>query len=104
MAKYKVGDIIEGIVTGIENYGIFVSLNDGYSGLIHISEISNAYVKDPKDFAKIGESIEAKIIEINDDTKEVRLSIKKLNDKFQEIGSGFDLLKENLDKWIEEKL
>ena len=46
MSKYENGKIVVGCVTGIENYGIFVSLDEYYSGLIHISEVSNKFVKD----------------------------------------------------------
>ena len=46
---FNLGDIIEVTVTGIENYGIFVSVNDEYTGLIHISEIDNNFVKDIND-------------------------------------------------------
>ena len=54
---FNLGDIIEVTVTGIENYGIFVSVNDEYTGLIHISEIDNNFVKDINDYVKIGEKI-----------------------------------------------
>ena len=47
MNQYKKGEIVTGCVTGIEKYGIFVSLDDYYSGLIHISEISSFFVKNP---------------------------------------------------------
>ena len=47
MNQYKKGEIVTGCVTGIEKYGIFVSLDDYYSGLIHISEISDFFVKNP---------------------------------------------------------
>ena len=50
MSKYENGKIVTGCVTGIENYGIFVSLDEYYSGLIHISEISHGFVKDVHDF------------------------------------------------------
>ena len=49
MPKYKVGSIVEGTVTGIENYGVFVSLDEFYNGLIHISEISHGFVKNIND-------------------------------------------------------
>ena len=52
MGKYKVNDIVEGLVTGITEYGIFVSLDEYYSGLIHISEISDNFVRDINNFVK----------------------------------------------------
>ena len=67
MGKYKSGDIVTGCVTGIEKYGVFVSLDDYYSGLIHISEISDGFVRNIHDYVKIGETINAKVIEENED-------------------------------------
>ena len=69
MSKYKIGEIVIGCVTGIEKYGIFVGLDEYYSGLIHISEISNSYVKNIHDYVKIGESIKVKIVEENERDK-----------------------------------
>ena len=50
MNRYKVGDIVEGIVTGIQNYGAFVMLEDDIVGLIHISEVSSKFVRSIADF------------------------------------------------------
>ena len=63
MQKYKVNSIVKATVTGIESYGVFVTLDEYYSGLIHISEISHNYVKDINDYVKIGETIKAKVID-----------------------------------------
>ena len=112
MTKYKVGSIVTGSITGIEKYGVFVSLDDYYSGLIHISEISHNFVKDINDFVGLGETIRAKIIEIDNDTSHVKLSIKDVNykiskrkrEKIEEIGSGFSILKNNLDNWIKKSI
>lgn len=112
MSKYKVGNIVEGQVTGIESYGVFVSLDEYYNGLIHISEISNKFVKNIEDFVKVGETIKAKIIDVDEDLGQVKLSIKdigynKIRPKkmtIVEVGSGFGILHDNLDNWINEKL
>lgn len=109
--KYEDGKIVKGCVTGIENYGIFVSLDEYYSGLIHISEISNGFVKNVNDYVNIGETIKVKILEVDEENCHLKLSIKDFNyrmgnrkrNKIVETGTGFYLLKENLDKWIEEK-
>lgn len=109
MSKYVVGNIVTCLVTGIEKYGIFVSLDNYYSGLIHISEISNRYVKDISKIVKIGDIINAKILEVDDDTFHIKLSIKNIKyrenkynyKKINEIGSGFGILKDNLENWIE---
>lgn len=105
---FNLGDIIEVIVTGIENYGIFVSVNDEYTGLIHISEIDNNFVKDINDYVKIGEKIYANIIGIDHDNKHLNLSIKNMNYNDNENGtrnikesiSGFLPLHNKLDEWI----
>ena len=110
MGKYKKNEVVEGLVTGIEQYGIFVSLDEYYSGLIHISEISDGYVKDINNFVKVGETIKVRVIEIDDDSFHVKLSIKNLNyrvdhskSKITETGSGFEILAKSLPKWIDEK-
>ena len=108
MSKYEVGNIVTGNVTGIEKYGIFVSLDEYYSGLIHISEISDNFVRDVNDYVKYGYTIKAKIIEVDDDSFHVKLSIKDMNHKGKvknkrqiiETGSGFGILEDNLDNWI----
>ena len=110
MTKYKENEIVEGLVTGIEQYGIFVSLDEYYSGLIHISEISDGFVKDVNNFVNIGETIKVRILECDDDTFHVKLSIKNLNyrinrnkSKIIETGSGFEILKNSLPLWINER-
>ena len=110
MEKYYKDEIVEGLVTGIEQYGIFVSLDEYYSGLIHISEISDGYVRDVNNFVNIGETIRVKVLDSDDDTFHVKLSIKNIDyrinrdkSKIQETGSGFEVLKNSLNKWIEEK-
>ena len=79
MTKYKVGSTVTGNVTGIEKYGAFVSLDDYYSGLIHISEISDNFVRDINKFVNIGETIKVKVLDTDDETFHVKLSIKNLD-------------------------
>ena len=108
---YKNGDIIVGKVTGIEPYGIFVSLGDGETmGLIHISEVSHSFVRNIFDYAEIGQEMEAKVIGIDEESKHLKLSIKDLeNDllekdkKIHETTTGFDTLKSKLLGWINVK-
>ncbi len=107
---YKIGDIIKCTITGFKDYGIFVRINKEYNGLIHISEISESYVKNVADYGEIGEEIYAKILEIDDNTKQIKLSIKKLNYKVDgkniedEDLNGFLPLKKQLNIWINEKI
>lgn len=76
IGKYKVGDAVEGEVTGIVDFGIFVKLEEGLEGLVHISEIDWALVEDPRSLFKVGQKVTVKIIEIKDG--KVSLSIKAL--------------------------
>ena len=63
MEKYKVGDVVKGIVTGFEKYGVFLSFEDDYVGLIHISELSEHFVKDVTNYANLNDEIPCVIIE-----------------------------------------
>ena len=60
--QLEVGTIVEGKVSGITNFGAFVDLPNGKTGMVHISEVSTDFVKDIKDYLKIGQVIKAKII------------------------------------------
>ncbi len=107
MPKVKKGDTVKGKVSGIEDYGIFLLLDNGYSGLIHISEISDKFVKSIFDFVELGEIIKAKVLEVDEDNKKVKLTIKnfdyRVEDKKElENKNGFSPLREMLPKWIEE--
>ncbi len=110
MSYIKVGDIVEGQITGIMNYGVFVSLEDNYVGLIHISEVSNKFVKDLKEKFKVGDLIRVKVLSIDEDKLQVKLSIKKMTESFkykrkiEEKGRGFEPLEEKLSYWINESL
>jgi len=74
--NYSLGDIIEGEITGIVDFGVFVKLEDNFEGLIHISEIDWSLVESPSAYFKVGDKVRAKIIEIKDG--KVSLSIKAL--------------------------
>ena len=113
MEKYMKGKLLKGVVTGIEHYGVFVQFDDYYTGLIHISEISNGFVKDPGDFLKIGDVITVKIIDIDEKLGHLKLSIKDIpykdkkvyrKRKIKETSLGFKTLAYNLPIWIENNL
>ena len=76
----EVGSIVEGEVTGITNFGAFLQLPEGKSGLIHISEVSNVYVKDVHDFLKERQKVKAKVVSI-DARGKIGLSLKQLEEK-----------------------
>lgn len=111
--EYKEGNIIKCIVSGVEPYGIFVKIGEEYSGLIHISEISNKYVQNISDYVKINEIIYAKILIIDKKNFKMNLSIKDISYKMKSIGKrqkivetkrGFSTLAYKLPYWIEENL
>ncbi len=112
MTNYEKGDIIRGYVTGIEKYGAFVSLPDYYNGLIHISEISDGYIRDIHEYLKIGDLIYVKILEVDEAMNRMRLSIRGIDyrvdgseiEKIKEVGSGFKILEEHLDGWVSKKM
>ena len=72
----EVGKIVEGKVTGITNFGAFIQLNEGKTGLVHISEVAIEYVKDIKNHLKQGQVVKVKVLSIDNKGK-VSLSIKK---------------------------
>lgn len=74
--KYALGDTVEGEVTGTVDFGIFIKIEDGLEGLVHISEIDWSLVENPREIFRLGEKVKAKIIEVKDD--KISLSIKAL--------------------------
>ena len=109
--QYIVDNIVKGQVSGIEKYGIFINLDNGYSGLIHISEISSGYVKEVSDYVSVGDEIFCKILDVDKENKHLKLSIKEINyktdgseQKRHELSAGFNILKEQLPIWTKEKL
>ena len=74
---FEVGQIVEGKVTGIMNYGAFVDLGDNTSGMVHISEVAPVYVREIKDHLAVGQSVKVKILGIDEKGK-ISLSIKAL--------------------------
>ena len=71
----EVGSKVQGKVTGITNFGAFVELPEGVTGLVHISEVADSYVKDVNDHLKVGDQVEVKVI--SEKEGKISLSIKK---------------------------
>lgn len=78
--QLDVGMILTGKVTGITKYGVFVDIGSGKSGMVHISEVASAYVKEIRDFVTDGQEIKVKVLGISEDGK-ISLSIKQAEDK-----------------------
>ena len=108
----KEKDIVKVKITGIQKYGAFASLPNNYNGLIHISEISYGFVKNISDYINIGDDIYAEVVNINDESKKIKLSIKDIDYKksgirlkrMAETKKGFEPLRDHLDLWINEKI
>jgi len=113
--KYKPGSKVKGRVTSVTDFGIFVEIEEGIEGLIHVSEISYEKVASPKDFANVGDELEAVVLNVDMVEKKIALSIKALQTAMEkaeiasymgsqgEATSSFgDLLKEKLKKSTEE--
>lgn len=81
--QLEVGTILEGKVTGITKFGVFVELPEGKTGMVHISEVSSSYVTEITDHVKENQIVKVKVISIGEDGK-IRLSMKKLNEDEQE--------------------
>lgn len=106
---------LEGKITGIQPYGVFVSLNQQQQGLIHISEVKHGYISNVAEYLEIGEKIKVKIIDIDEYSQKISLSLrvydpplssnnhrkkKYFTNKYKQI--GFASLEAALPNWIEE--
>lgn len=78
---YPVGGLVKGIITNITDFGLFVEVEEGIEGLVHVSELSNKKVKTPAELYKEGEEIQAKIIHVSAEDRRLGLSIKQLKDE-----------------------
>ena len=74
--QLAIGDVLEGKVTGITKFGAFVKLDNNTTGLVHISEVADTYVKEISDFLNVGDTVTVKVVNIGDNGK-IGLSIKQ---------------------------
>ena len=77
-SKYEPGQLVTGKVTKITNFGVFVGLQDGLEGLLHISELADHKVENPEEIVKVGEEIEVKILRVDSDERKIGLSRKRV--------------------------
>ena len=113
--KYQTGIIVYGRVSGIRPYGAFVNFEGGISGLIHISELSNGFVRDIGSFVKVGDYVFCKIIDIDRKQRQLRLSYKALKRNrrssrykapflgLPEQKIGFQTIAEMMPIWLQEE-
>ena len=90
ISKYKVGEIVEGKVVKLLDFGAFVELEDGLEGLVHITEISDDRILKPSDVLNIGDRVKVKILEIDEEAKKMSLSIKAGNSASSEEISKYN--------------
>ncbi|MBI9091199.1 MAG: 30S ribosomal protein S1 [Desulfobacterium sp.] len=83
--RYKVGTEISGVVTNITDFGVFVELEEGIEGLVHVSEISKEKIKTPAGVYNMGDTITARVMNINSDERRIGLSIKRLDEEEDEV-------------------
>ncbi len=99
----KEGSIVKGRITAIKPYGAFVKIDEDYTGLIHISEFSDRYVRDIKDYVDVGDVVDLKVLSVAEDNK-VSLSYKRLHKRKKRyqirLKQGFKPLKKQLSQWI----
>ncbi|MDY0295062.1 MAG: S1 RNA-binding domain-containing protein [Acholeplasmataceae bacterium] len=102
----KINDQIICKITGIQSYGVFVSYQE-YSGLIHISELSDQYVSSIEEILCVGDEVEVVVLEIDEEQKRLKLSYKQANpvhpkiQKMVKIKIGFHTLSKALPHWVE---
>jgi small subunit ribosomal protein S1 len=77
-SKYQAGELVKGHVTKITNFGVFVGLEDGLEGLLHISELADHKVDNPEEIVKVGDEIEVKILRVDTDDRKIGLSRKRV--------------------------
>ena len=112
MNKFKEGDVVKARITAVERYGAFAAIDNEYSGLIHISEFTDKFVKSINDYVGIGDIINVKILNCDGKSNQLRLSAKDVNpnlyknkkNKIKETVFGFYLLKSALPGWIDKKM
>ena len=114
---YKVGDILIGKVNQVRPYALFLTFEDGRNGLLHISELSDNYIRDIEKYGSVGDEIKVKILSIDKDNGFLRVSYKAIPDEekytshndsvhhFAQFDQAdFHDLEEKLPEWIEETL
>lgn len=120
--QYKVGDIVLGVVNGIQPYGAFIKLPNNEQGLIHISEISSYFVKDINQYVSLNQQIKIKVIEVLEDKHLYRFSLKQVEPRYRQNirnfknttrkkryvipqnQQDFSPLENMMDTWIEKEL
>jgi small subunit ribosomal protein S1 len=78
-ARYQQGQLVKGKVTKITNFGVFVGLEDGLEGLLHISELADHKVENPQEVVNVGDEIEVKVLRVDIEERKIGLSRKRVD-------------------------
>ena len=111
----KIGDKLRGVITGIKPYGAFVSLENGTTGLIHISEIKTGYIDNIYNTLKVDQEVLVQVVDFDEFTQKASLSLRTLEEEKHHLhrrhrfsnshlNIGFQPLADNLPKWTKESL
>ncbi|MGO1748284.1 CvfD/Ygs/GSP13 family RNA-binding post-transcriptional regulator [Alkalibacterium gilvum] len=115
---YKIGQRVSGIVTGVQSYGAFVSIDEDTQGLIHISELKHGYIKDISEVVSKGDEVDVMIMDIDEYSSKISLSLRSLEKaKYhpfsnrknisrygRKTGIGFQTIDKIMPVWIERAL
>ena len=120
---YRIGMVLTGKVIGVQNYGVFVLLDDNTQGLVHISELTHGYVNNINNYFKIGQMVKVMIIDIDEYNGKISLSLKCLEKPFnfnynrdeithhykkywndQHANEGFTPIENKIHQWITDAL
>mgnify|MGYP000768445206 CR=1 FL=1 len=96
-AKLNVGDTVEGTVKNVTDFGAFVELESGIDALLHVSQIAKEHIDKPSDVLSVGQEIEAKIVDFNEEEKKISLSIKALQAQPQQEEDDADVADVDID-------
>lgn len=104
-SKYAVGNIVKGKVARMTDFGAFIELEPGIDALLHVSQIAKEHVEKPADVLKVGQEVEAKIVDFNEDEKKISLSIKAMfaPEKEEAPAEEGDVVSVDIDKVIAEQ-
>ncbi|MFV0559050.1 MAG: CvfD/Ygs/GSP13 family RNA-binding post-transcriptional regulator [Enterococcus sp.] len=110
---YKIGQIIEGKVTGLQPYGAFISLDEQTQGLIHVSEVQSGFTKNIQEVINIGDSVRVQIIDIDEYSQKISLSKRTLEENYtpNRMGRkryftnknkkiGFQTINQSMSAWV----
>lgn len=107
--QLKEGDVVDGRVTGVQPYGIFIKLNDECSGLVHVTELDKLESRNPNRFFKIGNVLKVKVLRIKPGGKQAVLRIYRTKESRRKMGArnfetagGFTAIKTQMSTWIED--